>query len=690
MPIVKLQVCWSCYSSLIKHNAHVRSGPCKWASTKIGAFLCIRCAGIHRNLGPQISKIKSLTLDSWTPEQVEFLQEHGNRIVNRQYLVSKAPQPPASNDSEMEEYIRNKYEAKKYDGKPKSVPTANSGESSSSGDYPDGLKALHSMGFDNKIISLQALRQVNGSVEKAVELLVSGAIPAPRETPKEKSKGKKKADSHEDTGSQQSLHKASSLKKTESLKTNDKSAKTNSLGARSQSELDKSSVNLANEIDKSEQQRLAQVLEKAMARLAEFGFTDEAANRAALKESKGNVEKAANILVEHLQTAVGSAPGPSKSGSKLKNQVDFDSEPDLTQEQQVKSVAVSAQQSAADKQKAGLQALERALTQLRNLGFTDELDNKTALKKAQGNIQKAIQLLEEKEVRRSEAERVYSQTMGKRAVSSSNLNSDLLNTGSTDVLTPVAFEAPAKQQQTFQNQQQQLYQQQNQGQQQQFVQQSQQQFQQQPQFQQQQQYQQPVQSQQHQPVQHQSTNFFDALESLPATSQPGSTQAQNLMQPLKPVNNAFDSDVFGVPQQQPLRPSSTTSAPKQAQQQQRPAPVVDFFSTAPASQPTVEIPRKPSPFEGKCINFGETKQLLTIYKRFRGSIVCSSTNATSPTAHSTTVGHFFSSRNTSKKPERQYHVSVLGDFSVYICSKFCVRSWQSLCPSTATATSNCS
>ena len=44
-------------------------GP-RWASWNIGVFLCIRCAGIHRNLGVHISKVKSVNLDSWTPEQV--------------------------------------------------------------------------------------------------------------------------------------------------------------------------------------------------------------------------------------------------------------------------------------------------------------------------------------------------------------------------------------------------------------------------------------------------------------------------------------------------------------------------------------------------------------------------------------------------------------------------------------------
>jgi stromal membrane-associated protein len=44
-------------------------GP-RWASWNLGVFLCIRCAGIHRKLGVHISRVKSVNLDQWTPEQI--------------------------------------------------------------------------------------------------------------------------------------------------------------------------------------------------------------------------------------------------------------------------------------------------------------------------------------------------------------------------------------------------------------------------------------------------------------------------------------------------------------------------------------------------------------------------------------------------------------------------------------------
>ena len=49
---------------------NIFTGP-RWASWNLGVFICIRCAGIHRNLGVHISRVKSVNLDSWTQEQIE-------------------------------------------------------------------------------------------------------------------------------------------------------------------------------------------------------------------------------------------------------------------------------------------------------------------------------------------------------------------------------------------------------------------------------------------------------------------------------------------------------------------------------------------------------------------------------------------------------------------------------------------
>lgn len=38
---------------------------------QLGIFLCMRCAALHRKLGTHISKVKSLSMDSWNNDQVD-------------------------------------------------------------------------------------------------------------------------------------------------------------------------------------------------------------------------------------------------------------------------------------------------------------------------------------------------------------------------------------------------------------------------------------------------------------------------------------------------------------------------------------------------------------------------------------------------------------------------------------------
>jgi stromal membrane-associated protein len=89
-------------------------GP-RWASWNLGVFLCIRCAGIHRNLGVHVSRVKSVNLDTWTPEQIAVVQEIGNGRARAMYEANlpdnfRRPQT----DSALEALIRAKYEQKKY------------------------------------------------------------------------------------------------------------------------------------------------------------------------------------------------------------------------------------------------------------------------------------------------------------------------------------------------------------------------------------------------------------------------------------------------------------------------------------------------------------------------------------------------------------------------------------------------
>ncbi|XP_029427063.1 stromal membrane-associated protein 2 [Rhinatrema bivittatum] len=98
-----------------KYCADCRAKGPRWASWNIGVFVCIRCAGIHRNLGVHISRVKSVNLDQWTQEQIQCMQEMGNAKANRLYeahLPESFRHPQM--DQAAEAFIRDKYEKKKY------------------------------------------------------------------------------------------------------------------------------------------------------------------------------------------------------------------------------------------------------------------------------------------------------------------------------------------------------------------------------------------------------------------------------------------------------------------------------------------------------------------------------------------------------------------------------------------------
>lgn len=107
----------------------------RWASHNLGIFICVNCASIHRKMGTHISKVKSLTLDTWTKEQVEHMKQTGNIKSNALYNPDEKRYPPPTNmieserDSELEKYIRAKYEFKTFmkrtnEAKPKASPLA--------------------------------------------------------------------------------------------------------------------------------------------------------------------------------------------------------------------------------------------------------------------------------------------------------------------------------------------------------------------------------------------------------------------------------------------------------------------------------------------------------------------------------------------------------------------------------------
>ncbi|KAA0723671.1 Arf-GAP with [Triplophysa tibetana] len=91
----------------------------EWASINLCVVICKNCTGLHRFLGPGISKVRSMKLDSsiWSNELIELFLEVGNKNSNRFWAANLPPEEKLCKQPSPEQrasFIRKKYKERKY------------------------------------------------------------------------------------------------------------------------------------------------------------------------------------------------------------------------------------------------------------------------------------------------------------------------------------------------------------------------------------------------------------------------------------------------------------------------------------------------------------------------------------------------------------------------------------------------
>ncbi|XP_076147586.1 arf-GAP with Rho-GAP domain, ANK repeat and PH domain-containing protein 2-like, partial [Alosa pseudoharengus] len=107
------------YNEANRNCADCRAPNPEWASINLVVVICKKCAAQHRFLGPSISQVRSLKLDSsiWSNELVELFLEVGNKNANSFWAATLSPEDELHMGASAEQratFHRRKYRQRKY------------------------------------------------------------------------------------------------------------------------------------------------------------------------------------------------------------------------------------------------------------------------------------------------------------------------------------------------------------------------------------------------------------------------------------------------------------------------------------------------------------------------------------------------------------------------------------------------
>ncbi|XP_034723759.1 arf-GAP domain and FG repeat-containing protein 1a isoform X10 [Etheostoma cragini] len=125
-----------------------------YANMTVGSFVCTSCSGILRGLNPP-HRVKSISMTTFTQQEIEFLQKHGNEVCKRIWLGlyddRTSSIPDFREPQKVKEFLQEKYEKKRWYVPPEqakvvaSVHASISGSSNSSTSSTPEVRPLKSL-----------------------------------------------------------------------------------------------------------------------------------------------------------------------------------------------------------------------------------------------------------------------------------------------------------------------------------------------------------------------------------------------------------------------------------------------------------------------------------------------------------------------------------------------------------------
>ncbi|KAM6909079.1 arf-GAP domain and FG repeat-containing protein 2 [Xenentodon cancila] len=104
-------------SGVNKHCFECNQPGVTYTDITVGSFVCTSCSGMLRGLNPP-HRVKSISMTTFSQQEVEFLQNHGNEVGRRTWLCVFDPKadsfPDLKDSQKFKEFLQDKYEKKKW------------------------------------------------------------------------------------------------------------------------------------------------------------------------------------------------------------------------------------------------------------------------------------------------------------------------------------------------------------------------------------------------------------------------------------------------------------------------------------------------------------------------------------------------------------------------------------------------